>query len=48
MVRFLTLSSADVLLVESQGAIRIVRMNRPDALNAANPELHTRLAKRLV
>jgi enoyl-CoA hydratase len=34
-----------VLLVESQDRIRIVRLNRPEALNAANPELHRRLAE---
>src|SRR5580698_5117122 len=34
-----------VLLVESRGRVRIVRLNRPEALNAANPELHHRLAE---
>ena len=32
------------LLVESQGAVRIVTLNRPDALNATNPALHRELA----
>lgn len=36
---------APVLLVESHDRVRIVRLNRPDALNAANPELHRRLAE---
>jgi enoyl-CoA hydratase len=39
------LTNEDVLIVEEQGPIRIVRLNRPDALNAANPALHTRLSK---
>ena len=34
-----------VLLVESRDRIRVVRLNRPEALNAANPELHRRLAE---
>jgi enoyl-CoA hydratase len=34
-----------VLLVESRDRVRIVRLNRPEALNAANPELHRRLAE---
>jgi len=33
------------LLVEKQGHVRIVTMNRPDALNAANDELHRRLSE---
>jgi enoyl-CoA hydratase len=40
-----TLSNSQVLIVEERGPVRVVRMNRPDALNAANPELHTRLAQ---
>ncbi len=32
------------LLVEAQGAVRIVTMNRPEALNAVNPELSYALA----
>ena len=28
------------LLVESRGAVRIITLNRPEALNAANPALH--------
>jgi enoyl-CoA hydratase len=31
---------APEVLVESDGAVRIVTLNRPEALNAANPELH--------
>jgi hypothetical protein len=34
-----------VLLVEAQDRIRIVRLNRPEAFNAANDELHRRLAE---
>jgi enoyl-CoA hydratase len=34
----------DSLIVESDGPIRIVRLNRPDALNATNHELHQALA----
>lgn len=33
------------LLVEAQGAVRILTLNRPEALNAANPALHGRLAR---
>lgn len=32
------------LIVESDGPIRVIRLNRPDALNATNHELHTGLA----
>lgn len=35
---------SDVLLVEARGAVRIVTLNRPSAFNAANAELHGRLA----
>ena len=38
-------SRADVLTVSSEGSIRIVCMNRPEALNAANQDLHRRLAE---
>jgi enoyl-CoA hydratase len=34
-----------VLLVEVEDAIRVLRLNRPEAANAANPELHRRLAE---
>src|SRR4051794_32739241 len=30
--------------VEADGALRIIRLNRPDALNAVNDELHCALA----
>jgi enoyl-CoA hydratase len=35
---------SDVIQIEQDGAIRIVRLNRPDALNATNHELHHALA----
>lgn len=35
----------ETLLVESEGAIRIVTMNRPEALNAADATMHRELAK---
>lgn len=38
-------SDQDVLTVSSEGSIRIVCMNRPEALNAANQDLHRRLAE---
>jgi enoyl-CoA hydratase len=38
-------SDSEVLVVERQGAVRIVRLNRPEALNAANEELHRRIAE---
>ena len=38
------MSEEQVLTVEERGVIRVVRLNRPDALNAASPALHTRLA----
>ena len=28
--------------VEADGALRIIRLNRPDALNAVNDDLHVR------
>jgi enoyl-CoA hydratase len=34
-----------VLTVEKDGAVRIVRLNRPESLNAVNPALHTALVK---
>jgi enoyl-CoA hydratase len=34
-----------VIRVEADGPIRIVRLSRPDALNAVNDELHSGLAK---
>ncbi|MBJ19397.1 MAG: enoyl-CoA hydratase/isomerase family protein [bacterium] len=36
---------SDCLLIESRGPIRVVRMNRPEQLNAASPELHRRLSE---
>ncbi len=36
--------SGPSLLVESDGALRIVTLNRPEKLNAANLDLHQRLA----
>ncbi len=33
------------LLIEVEGHVRVVRMNRPDALNAADADLHRRLAE---
>src|SRR5579862_8852460 len=33
------------LLVEDSGAVRIVTLNRPDALNAANEALHGEIAR---
>jgi enoyl-CoA hydratase len=35
----------DELLVEARGAVRIVTLNRPDALNAASEALHGELAR---
>jgi enoyl-CoA hydratase len=34
----------DALLVEERGAVRVLTLNRPDALNAANESLHGALA----
>jgi enoyl-CoA hydratase len=36
---------SDAIQVESDGGIRIIRLNRPDDLNAANEALHTDLAR---
>ncbi len=36
---------SDCLLIEARGPIRIVRMNRPEQLNAVSQELHTRLSE---
>ncbi len=38
-------SRGDVLTVSSEGPIRLMCMNRPEALNAANGDLHRRLAE---
>ena len=38
-------SLSDVITVEADGPIRIVRLNRPDALNATNPDLHRALTE---
>jgi len=35
----------DVIEIEADGAVRIVRLNRPEQLNAANHELHAGLAE---
>jgi enoyl-CoA hydratase len=35
----------DVLQIEHDGPVRIVRLNRPDDLNATNHELHSALAR---
>jgi enoyl-CoA hydratase len=35
----------DVLLVEARGAVRLVTLNRPDAMNAANEALHGAIAR---
>jgi enoyl-CoA hydratase len=35
---------SDVIQVEADGPVRIIRLNRPDQLNAANHELHEALA----
>jgi enoyl-CoA hydratase len=36
---------APELLIEARGAVRIVTLNRPEALNAADPALHRALSK---
>jgi enoyl-CoA hydratase/carnithine racemase len=35
----------DVLQVEAEGPVRVIRLNRPDHLNATNPTLHRALAE---
>ena len=35
----------DVMRIEARGPIRIVTLNRPEALNAANDALHTRISE---
>jgi enoyl-CoA hydratase len=40
-----TRGPGDELLVEARGPIRVVTLNRPDALNAANEALHGELAR---
>jgi enoyl-CoA hydratase/carnithine racemase len=42
--RDLSYDLPDVLTVEADGAVRIVRLNRPEQLNATNHELHSALA----
>ena len=37
----------DVITVEADGPVRIVRLNRPDQLNATNHELHRRAGRAL-
>jgi len=38
-------SEDPVLVVEARGRVRVVRLNRPDALNAADAQLHARLSQ---
>ena len=38
-------SLPDAITVESDGPVRIVRLNRPEALNATNPDLHLALTR---
>jgi enoyl-CoA hydratase/carnithine racemase len=40
----MTYDLPDVLQVEADGPVRVVRLNRPDRLNATNHELHAGLA----
>ena len=40
-----TAAVGEELKVEARGAVRVLTLNRPEALNAANPALHARLAK---
>jgi len=35
----------DVIRVDEDGPVRVIRLNRPDQLNAINPELHLGLAR---
>lgn len=41
----MTYDVPDSIQIESDGAVRIVRLNRPDELNATNHELHSGLAR---
>ena len=41
----MTYSLPDVLTVESDGPVRVIRLNRPEQLNATNHELHQALAE---
>jgi len=45
LVTSATNDSADVLIVESDGPVRVVVLNRPNELNAANAALHKRIAE---
>ncbi len=35
---------SDAVLVEADGPVRILTMNRPDALNAFDDDLHARIS----
>ncbi|MBV9285597.1 MAG: enoyl-CoA hydratase/isomerase family protein, partial [Acidimicrobiia bacterium] len=37
------MSTSDVITIEADGPLRIVRLNRPEQLNAINDELHLEL-----
>src|SRR5688500_691536 len=41
----MTYDLPDVIQIEADGPVRIVRLNRPDHLNATNHELHSALAR---
>jgi enoyl-CoA hydratase len=41
----MTNDANDVLLIEERGAVRLLTLNRPDAFNATNEELHGALAR---
>ena len=41
----MTYSLPDVLTVEADGPVRVIRLNRPEQLNATNHELHQALAE---